>query len=179
MPPCYEASCFSCFMKGFWSTNLASPLQECVLTTHPSWLLWLWAPMRTPRFMVTHLYVVTQCFSGSGTSCSQDHFLFWGDTGKCPGLKNISPPPWFLLCHPMVSRAVTQWTSTKQCGLFLFNLSLHPPIWCHRQIDFTQFLKEMVFWQRSGTDFKLLGMVFVQQNVVCIALERPCCWRSC
>lgn len=34
------------------------------------------------------------------------------------------------------------------------------PVWCHRQTDFTEFLKEMVFQQRSGKDLNLLGMLF-------------------
>lgn len=57
------------------------------------------------------------------------------------------------LVLPMVSRAIPQWTNTKQCGLF-------PPVCCHRQTDFTEFLKEMFFQQRSGKDPNLLGMLF-------------------
>lgn len=34
------------------------------------------------------------------------------------------------------------------------------PVWCHRLTDFTQFLKEMVFQERSQKDLKLLGMLF-------------------
>lgn len=65
-------------------------------------------PRGTPRFTATHLYVVAWCFSGSVTSCSQDHFWFWSDTGKCPGLKNMFP----LL--PGASRAIP-WCPGLSC----------------------------------------------------------------
>lgn len=40
--------------------------------------------------------------------------------------EHVSRPPWCLSCHPTVSRAVTQWPSTKQCGLVPFYFSLCP-----------------------------------------------------
>lgn len=88
MPPCYETS-FLCLMEAFcWLIIWLVPYKIMSLPHTLCGYCGSKHPRGTPKFMATHLYVVASCFSGSVTSCSQDHFSFWGDTGKCPDLKN-------------------------------------------------------------------------------------------
>lgn len=177
MPPCYEASWCNALWKAFVtsirlvpykSVSLLNTLCGCCGSKH------LWG---TPRFMATLLYVVAQCLSGSVINFSKDHIGLGVTLTDALGWRTCFPhPPWCLLCHPMVSGAVTWWISIS---VGFAPLTCHcVPLWCHRQTDFTQFL-EMFFQQRSGRDLNLLEILFVQQNIVCIMLAHPCCWRSC
>lgn len=84
---------------------------------------------------------------------SPDHFWFWADSGKWPGLKKM-----FSLL-PGAPCAVPWCRGLSHRGQAPSSVGFSP-IWCHRQTDFTQFLEEMVFQKRSGKDLKLLGMLF-------------------
>lgn len=144
---------FDALQKAFTGLLWSAPYQ-CVCPYH--------TPLVAAVALSTHeghqssgppVCVVSWCLLGSVTSCSPDHFWFWADSGKWPGLKKM-----FSLL-PGAPRAVPWCPGLSHGGQTPSSVGFSP-IWCHRQTDFTQFLEEMVFQKRSGKDLKLLGMLF-------------------
>lgn len=80
---------FDALRKAFTGLLWSAPYQ-CVCPYH--------TPLVAAVALSTHeghqssgppVCVVSWCLLGSVTSCSQDHFWFWADSGKWPGLKKM------------------------------------------------------------------------------------------